>query len=111
MRPENRKEGRNDRRLKANLSAERRVVIVMRLQMKRFTRLSNAFTKKFENHAHMVALYMVWYNFVKMHKKHRMSPAMAAGVSDQLWSMEDAAMLVEAAAPAIGKRCPDKKRD
>ena len=82
--------------------------LTMRMQMKRFTRLSNAFSKKFENHAHMVALYTVWYNFVKMHKKHRMSPAMAAGVSDRLWSMDDIAALVEAAAPAPGKRGPYK---
>ncbi|MCC0807592.1 DDE-type integrase/transposase/recombinase [Methylobacterium sp. W2] len=84
--------------------------LTMRMQMKRFTRLSNAFSKKFENHAHMVALYTVWYNFVKMHKKHRMSPAMAAGVSDRLWSMEDVAALVEAAAPAPGKRGPYRKK-
>ncbi|GEL42845.1 MULTISPECIES: DDE-type integrase/transposase/recombinase [Methylobacteriaceae] len=84
--------------------------LTMRMQMKRFTRLSNAFSKKFENHAHMVALYTVWYNFVKMHKKHRMSPAMAAGVSDRLWSMEDVAALVEAAAPVAGKRGPYKKQ-
>ncbi|KQT50359.1 hypothetical protein ASG52_05935 [Methylobacterium sp. Leaf456] len=58
----------------------------------------------------MVALYTVWYNFVMLHKKHRMSPAMAAGVSDRLWSMEDIAALVEAAAPAPGKRGPYKKR-
>jgi IS1 family transposase len=83
--------------------------LTMRMQMKRFTRLSNAFSKKFENHAHMVALYTVWYNFVKIHKKHRMSPAMVADVSDRLWSMEDVAALVEAAAPAPGKRGPYKK--
>lgn len=85
--------------------------LTMRMQMKRFTRLSNAFSKKFENHAHMVALYTVWYNFVKIHKKHRMSPAMAAGVSDRLWSMEDVAAIVEAAAPAPGKRGPYKKAE
>src|SRR5262249_49118664 len=48
-----------------------------------FTRLTNAFSKKFENHMHMVALYTVWYNFVKLHKAHRMTPAMAAGVNGQ----------------------------
>lgn len=84
--------------------------LTMRMQMRRFTRLTNAFSKKFENHAHMVALYTVWYNFVKLHKKHRMSPAMAAGVSDRLWSMEDIAALVEATAPAPAKRGPYNKR-
>src|SRR3546814_1765317 len=84
--------------------------LTMRMQMRRFTRLTNAFSKKLENHIHMVALYTVWYNFVKMHKKHRITPAMAAGVSDRLWSMEDVAALVDAAAPTPGKRGPDKKR-
>ncbi len=84
--------------------------LTMRMHMRRFTRLTNAFSKKFENHVHMVALYTVWYNFVKMHKTLRMTPAMAAGVSDRLWSMEDVAVLVEAAAPKAGKRGPYAKR-
>lgn len=84
--------------------------LTMRMQMRRFTRLTNAFSKKFENHMHMVALYTVWYNFVKLHKAHRMTPAMAAGVSDRLWSMEDIAALVEAAAPKPGPRGPYKKQ-
>lgn len=84
--------------------------LTMRMQMKRFTRLSNAFSKKFENHAHMVALYTVWYNFAKLHKKHRLSPAMAAGVSDRLWGMEDVAALVESATPTPAKRGPYNKR-
>ncbi|MBS9476859.1 DDE-type integrase/transposase/recombinase [Ancylobacter radicis] len=83
--------------------------LTMRMHMRRFTRLTNAFSKKFENHVHMVALYTVWYNFVKMHKTLRMTPAMAAGVTDRLWSMEDVAALVEAAAPKAGKRGPYKK--
>jgi hypothetical protein len=45
--------------------------LTMRMQMRRFTRLTNAFSKKFENHMHMVALYTVWYNFVKQHKRLR----------------------------------------
>lgn len=49
------------------------------------------------------------FNLMKLHKQHRMSPAMAAGVSDRLWSMEDVAALVEAAAPSPGKRGPYKK--
>ncbi len=71
--------------------------LTMRMHMRRFTRLTNAFSKKFENHAHMVALYAVWYNFVRVHKSLRVSPAMAAGISDRLWSMEDLATMVEAA--------------
>ena len=50
--------------------------------MRRFTRLTNAFSKKFENHMHMVALYTVWYSYVKQHKSLKgLSPAMAAGIS------------------------------
>ncbi len=78
--------------------------LTMRMHMRRFTRLTNAFSKKFENHAHMVALYAVWYNFVRVHKSLRVSPAMAAGISDRLWSMEDLAALVEAADAKPGKR-------
>jgi hypothetical protein len=69
------------------------------------------YSKKLENHAHMVALYAVWYNFVKTHKAHKLSPAMAAGVTDKLWSMEDLAGMIEAAQPAPAKRGPYKKRE
>ncbi|WP_339161817.1 hypothetical protein [Methylobacterium bullatum] len=58
--------------------------LTTRMQMKRFNRLSNAFSKKFENYAPRVAFYTVWYKFVKIRMKHRMSPAMAAVESDQL---------------------------
>ena len=64
--------------------------------MRRFTRLTNAFSKKLENHAHMVALYALWYNFVRIHKTLRVTPAMAAGIADRLWSMEDVVALVDA---------------
>ena len=84
--------------------------LTMRMHMRRFTRLTNAFSKKFESHAHMVALYSVWYNFVRVHKTLRMSPAMAAGVTDRLWSMEDVAALLQAAEAPANKRGPYKKR-
>lgn len=67
----------------------------MRMHMRRFTRLTNAFSKKVENHAHAVALHMMYYNFVRIHKTLRVTPAMAAGVSDRLWEMADIAKLVE----------------
>jgi hypothetical protein len=66
-----------------------RANLTMRMAMRRFTRLTNAFSKKLDNHAHMVALYALWYNFVRIHKTLRMSPAMAAGIETRLWSMED----------------------
>lgn len=72
----------------------------MRMGMRRYTRLTNAFSKKIENHIHMVALYTVFYNFIRLHKTVKMSPAMAAGVTDRLWSMEDIAALIEPKAPA-----------
>src|SRR5438128_12388364 len=77
--------------------------LTMRMQMRRFTRLTNAFSKKFENHMHMVALYTVWYNWVRLHKAHRITPAMAAGLTDKLMDMIDIAAMVEAAAPRSGK--------
>ena len=68
----------------------------MRMGMRRFTRLTNAFSKKFENHCHSLALYFLYYNFVRQHKTLRTSPAMAAGVSDRLWSVEDIVALIDA---------------
>ena len=70
--------------------------------MRRFTRLTNAFSKKFENHVHMVALYTVWYNFIRVHKTRKISPTMAAGVSKTLWSMEDLCSMMNAVAPKAG---------
>jgi hypothetical protein len=84
--------------------------LTMRMQMRRFTRLTNAFSKKFGNHMHMVALYTVWYNFVKMQKTLRMTPAMSVSVSDKLWSMTDLAEMVDATVAKPGKRGPYKAR-
>ena len=78
--------------------------------MRRFTRLTNAFSKKFENHMHMVAIYTVWYNFIRIHKSLRMSPAMAAGVSETLCTMEQFAEAMDVVAPRPGRRGPYKKR-
>ncbi len=63
--------------------------LTMRMSMRRFTRLTNAFSKKLANHEHSLATYFVYYNFVRIHKSLRVTPAMAAGVSDRLWSIED----------------------
>lgn len=88
-----------------------RANLTMRMHMRRFTRLTNAFSKKLENHAHAVALHMMYYNFVRIHKSLRMTPAMAAGVSTRLWEIGDIVALVEAAeAQADRKRGTYKAR-
>lgn len=63
--------------------------------MRRFTRLTNAFSKKFENHCHMVALYAVWYNFIRIHKTLRVTPAMEAKVVETLYSFDDLVGIVD----------------
>jgi hypothetical protein len=63
--------------------------LTMRMQMRRFTRLTNAFSKKIENHAAAVALHFMHYNFARIHKTLRVTPAMEAGVSDHVWSLEE----------------------
>jgi len=84
--------------------------LTMRMSMRRFTRLTNAFSKKVENHCHALALYFVFYNFVRIHKTLRVTPAMAAGVSDRLWSMEDLVALIDATEGEPKKRGPYKPR-
>ncbi len=82
----------------------------MRMSMRRFTRLTNAFSKKFDNHVHALSLYFVFYNFCRIHKTLRVSPAMAAGITDRLWSLEDVLARIDADAPAPKARGPYKKR-
>ena len=76
--------------------------------MRRFTRLTNAFSKKLENHGHMVALYALWYNFVRVHKTLRVSPAMAAGIETRLWSFEDVVALIDQEAERSAPRLADR---
>jgi IS1 family transposase len=71
--------------------------LTMRMQMRRFTRLTNAFSRKLENHYHALSLYFTFYNFTRIHKAHRVTPAMAAGITDRLWSMADIVRLVDQA--------------
>lgn len=82
--------------------------LTMRMSIRRFTRLTNAFSKKVENHAHAVSLHFMFYNFGRIHKTLRVTPAMAAGVSDHVWSLEEIAGLIPA--PVAKKRGPYKKR-
>lgn len=83
--------------------------LTMRMHMRRFTRLTNAFSKKIENHAHAVALHFVYYNFCRIHSKLRMTPAMAAGISSRLWEVSDIVALLDAAETKPAKRGPYKK--
>ena len=83
--------------------------LTMRMHMRRFSRLTNAFSKKVENHAYAVALHFKYYNFVRMHGKLRMSPAMAAGVTTRLWEIGDIVSLVEDADRKPNKRGPSRK--
>ena len=70
--------------------------LTMRMHMRRFTRLTNGFGKKLENHVHLVALYTVFYNFVKVHKTLRVTPAMQAGLTDHVWTWDEIIGLLEA---------------
>ena len=63
--------------------------LTMRMHMRRFTRLTNGFSKKIANHPHAIALHFMYYNFVKIHKTLRVTPAMEAGVTKKLWNIED----------------------
>jgi IS1 family transposase len=67
----------------------------MRMGMRRFTRLTNAFSKKLENHLHALSIYFMHYNFVRIHQTLRVTPAMEAGVTDRLWSLEDMVGIVD----------------
>ncbi|HXW23867.1 MAG TPA: IS1 family transposase [Xanthobacteraceae bacterium] len=84
--------------------------LTMRMQMRRFARLTNAFSKKIDNHCHALALCFVWYNFVRINKAVRMSPAMAAGITDHLMEMTELAEMIDAATTKPGPRGPHKKR-
>jgi IS1 family transposase len=86
--------------------------LTMRMHMRRFTRLTNGFSKKVEAHANAVALHFMYYNFVRIHKTLRVTPAMAAGVTDKLWEIADIVALIEAKeAEKPMVRGPYKKRD
>ncbi len=85
--------------------------LTMRMHMRRYTRLTNAFSKRIDNHCHALALYFVWYNFVRIHTTLSVPPAMGAELTDRLWGMEDIVALIDANAPAPKEREPYKKRN
>lgn len=87
-----------------------RMNLWIRMQNRRFTRLTNAFSKKLDNHIHALALYFAFYNFCRIHKTLRVTPAMAAGITDRLWSLDDIVAKIELA-PTQKVRGPYKKRE
>jgi IS1 family transposase len=70
----------------------------IRMGMRRFTRLTNAFSKKIENHGHALALYFMFYNFCRIHTTLRVTPAMEAGVADRVWEMSDVVKMMDSQA-------------
>lgn len=85
--------GRPDLRYVSTSFVERQN-LTMRMSMRRFTRLTNAFSKKVANHEHAIALHYMHYNFSRIHKTLRVTPAMEAGVSDHIWELEEIAALL-----------------
>lgn len=83
----------------------------IRMGNRRFTRLTNAFSKKIDNHIHMLSLYFVHYNFCRIHKTIKVTPAMEAGLTDTCYDMEWIVGLIDAEAPAPAKRGPYKKKN
>lgn len=86
--------GNPDRKHISTSYVERRN-LTMRMSMRRFTRLTNGFSKKVENLAHAVSLHFMYYNFGRIHKTLRVTPAMEAGISDHVWSLEEIAGLAD----------------
>jgi hypothetical protein len=86
--------GRPDPRYISTSYVERQN-LTMRMSMRRFTRLTNAFSKKLENHEAAVALYFMWYNFGRIHMTLRVTPAMEAGVSDHVWTVAEIVALLD----------------
>lgn len=99
----------NPRKEDVSTSYVERQNLTMRMSMRRFTRLTNAFSKKIDNHIHMLSLYFVHYNFCRIHKTLKVTPAMAAGVSNALYDMEWVVGLIDERAPAPKKRGSYKK--
>ena len=101
--------GNPDRALVSTSHVERQN-LTMRMHMRRFTRLTNGFSKKVENHAYAVALHFMYYNFVRTHQTLRMTPAMAAGLTDRLWDINDLVAVIDAEEEAPKKRGPYKTK-
>ena len=85
--------------------------LTMRMHMRRFTRLTNAFSKKLDNHGYAVALHFMYCNFVRIHQTLRVTPAMEAGLADHAWTIEELVTMGETAMPQPTKRGSYKKRE
>jgi IS1 family transposase len=83
--------------------------LTMRMHMRRFTRLTNAFSKKIDNHAYAVALHFMYCNYVRIHQTLRVTPAMESGLSNHAWSIEELLQMADSYAPKPAKRGPYKK--
>ena len=100
----------NPNPLHTSTSYVERQNLTMRMSMRRFTRLTNAFSKKVGNHMAAVAIHFMHYNFARIHKTLRVTPAMEAGVSDHVWSIEEILDMADSFLPKPRKRGPYKKR-
>lgn len=92
----------------ASTSYVERANLTMRMGMRRFTRLTNAHSKKYANHVYALALFFMSYNFIRQHKAHRLTPAMAAGIADHMWSLEELVSEIDSRAPKPGPKGPRK---
>ncbi len=90
-----------------NTSYVERQNLTMRMGMRRFTRLTNAFSKRFDNHAHAVALHFVHYNFIRKHMTLKTTPAVASGIANRAWTMLDLVKMIEEEESRIGGRITD----
>lgn len=100
----------NPRKEHISTSYVERQNLTMRMSMRRFTRLTNGFSKKLENHINAISLHYMYYNFCRIHKSLRCTPAMAAGVTSKLWEIEDILKVLDAYLPKPKKRGPYKKK-
>ena len=84
--------------------------LTMRMSMRRFTRLTNAFSKKVENHMHAISLHFMYYNFCRIHQTLRVTPAQEAGIADSVYDLDFIVKLIDDREPEPKKRGPYKKR-
>ena len=85
----------NPKEADVSTSYVKRQNLTMRMGMRRFTRLTNGFSKKIDNHEHAIALHFMYYNFGRIHKTLRVTPAMEAGIADHVWTLEEIAKLAD----------------